>query len=515
MSRERSDAYNLHKRRIRVKLLRLSWPILYLLALVACAGETLSSPDNPLPSPLPTTPSPVSTTPSVFLPSNPAPTATPDRSPLPNSQYTLTAVLNYSQHHLAVDEQIHYVNNTGENLNELLLIVEPLHYPGVFRLNSLTWQDGRPVQGYTLDGSQMRLPLERPLPPGASADLSLTYELFLPSPVPSPDIRPIPFGYTARQTNLVDWYPFIPPYIPGQGWLAHPPGYFGEHLVYDLADFEVNIHLSGSQSTLVIAAPAPPQRDGEWYRFRHERARNFAWSVSPEYQVSTQSIQGVTISSYFFPFHVQAGEAALNTTAKALALYSQLYSPYPRSTLSVVEADFLDGMEYDGLFFLSNGFYNIYQGTPAEYLVAIAAHETAHQWFYALVGNDQALEPWLDEALCTYNEKVYYEHWNPEALDWWWQYRVLFYEPQGWIDRSIYEAGGYRAYRDAVYLNGANFLEDLRKKMGDQAFFAFLATYVRQESYQIATGKDFFNLLRRSSRIDLSSLISTYFLNPP
>ena len=26
-------------------------------------------------------------------------------------------------------------------------------------------------------------------------------------------------------------------------------------------------------------------------------------------------------------------------------------------------------------------------------------HETAHQWFYSLVGNDQARDPWLDESL--------------------------------------------------------------------------------------------------------------------
>ena len=40
-------------------------------------------------------------------------------------------------------------------------------------------------------------------------------------------------------------------------------------------------------------------------------------------------------------------------------------------------------MEYDGLFFLSNGFYNLYDGTSSSYLVTLAAHETAHQWWFA------------------------------------------------------------------------------------------------------------------------------------
>ena len=32
----------------------------------------------------------------------------------------------------------------------------------------------------------------------------------------------------------------------------------------------------------------------------------------------------------------------------------------------------------------------------------ITAHETAHQWFYSLVGNDQARDPWLDESLASW-----------------------------------------------------------------------------------------------------------------
>ena len=31
-------------------------------------------------------------------------------------------------------------------------------------------------------------------------------------------------------------------------------------------------------------------------------------------------------------------------------------------------------------------------------------HETAHQWFYSLVGNDQARDPWIDEGLATWAE---------------------------------------------------------------------------------------------------------------
>jgi aminopeptidase N len=168
-------------------------------------------------------------------------------------------------------------------------------------------------------------------------------------------------------------------------------------------------------------------------------------------------------------------------------------------------------MEYDGLYFLSNGFYNLYQGRPDEYLIAIAAHETAHQWFYAMVGNDQAIEPWLDEALCTYQERIFYENLYPEALDWWWAYRVNYYNPRGWVDGTIYNPEGYRAYRDAIYLNGAIFLEKLRTEIGDEIFFQFLRDYANQTKDKITTGEIFFAILKDHTQMDLSALIDEYF----
>jgi hypothetical protein len=452
---------------------------------------------------------------------NPTPLkASPVYTPIPishkNTRYELAAELDYDNHILSVVEQIHFVNNTPEPIPDLLLMVEPDYYPNVFKLNSIDWDSGEPIQGYILENAQLKIPLSEPIQPGEEISLSLTYQLNIPSPEISPNIRPIPFGYTERQTNLVDWYPFIPPYIPGQGWLAHEAGYYGEHLAYEISDFHVELKLAGGRDDLVIAASAADIGDGEIHRYNHENGRGFAFSVSHMYNVFTQTVDDITIYSYAFPHHATAGQSVLKTTAEALELYNNLYGPYPRKVLSAVEADFLDGMEYDGLYFLSNAFYNLSKNIPGEYLTAIAAHETAHQWFYAMVGNDQAMEPWLDEALCTYSERLFYENYYPGALEWWWNYRINFYQPGGWVNDSIYNPHGvpnaYRAYRDAVYLNGAIFFEDLRSLIGDESFFTFLADYVGKFTHEIATGEEFFKLLASHTDADLKGLIHKYFL---
>lgn len=518
--------------------LALGW--FFVFALVACTIPAPSLPKQ-TPSAIPTKAeggsqnTPISQEQVAQTSPEPIPTLPPPSDDTP--QIRLQAEMDYAQHIVTVEETITYTNRSSDSLNELLLMVEPNRYDGTFHLNRLQI-NGEEVESQVnmVEINQMRLPLDAPLLPGKKVQLQIAYQLSLPKPVPTANSRPVPFGWTERQTNLVDWYPFIPPYRSGSGWLAHPPGYFGEHLVYEASDFEVILTIKDNASLqttaqnpadgetppagITIAASAPAQKleDGS-YRFQLQKARSFALSFSHAVTVRSRQVGDITVYSYTFPIHTAAGEAALETTAQSLELYQRLFSPYPHSSLSVVEADFLDGMEYDGLIFLSNGFYNLYQGTPTEYLTAIAAHETAHQWWYGIVGNDQAMEPWLDESLCTYSEKLYYENIVPQALNWWWTYRIDFFKPQGVINGSIYSysytANAYEAYRNAVYLNGAKFLEDLRKAIGDAAFFQLLQTYAAENSQQIATTRSFLDRISSVSQENVDSIIQTYFqLNP-
>ena len=89
------------------------------------------------------------------------------------------------------------------------------------------------------------------------------------------------------------------------------------------------------------------------------------------------------------------------------------------------------------------------------------------------------------------------------------------FKPSGWVDSSTSIPGGYTAYRDAVYLNGAIFLQSLRQLVGDEAFFAAITQYVVDNTYKIASGNDFFNAIRNHSDADLNALLRQYFENPP
>jgi hypothetical protein len=436
-------------------------------------------------------------------------------------RYTLNVLFDDAAHSLSVQQTIDFTNPASGELGalpDLALVVEPNRWPNGFELQELAWGDGaiagagQAITEYTLEGNRLRLPLAEPLLPGESLQLQLSYQVNLPPiPPPSETNRPVPYGYTDRQTNLVDWHPFLPPYQPDSGWQINDPWYFGEHQVYAAADFQVDLTLADPQAGLVIAASAPAEQTTGGFRYTLRGARSFALSASTQYEVFQTQTGETTILSYAFPAHSGQGQAALQYTAEALELYQELFGPYPFASLSVVEADFLDGMEYSGLYFLSRGFYNLYDGTPQGYLTIIAAHETAHQWWHSQVGNDQGLEPWLDEALCTYSERLFYEHQYPELVDWWWAFRIDFYQPGGAINGSIYDYDSFRAYRDAVYLHGAQFLEALRAKVGDEMFRDFLRAYAAHYRGQQATAQGFFDLLHTFTAENFDPVIEAYF----
>ena len=63
-------------------------------------------------------------------------------------------------------------------------------------------------------------------------------------------------------------------------------------------------------------------------------------------------------------------------------------------------------MEYPTLVMIDQSLYNEKDKFLLEYVIA---HETAHQWWYSVIGNDEISEPWLDEALTEYSTVLYFE----------------------------------------------------------------------------------------------------------
>jgi hypothetical protein len=454
------------------------------------ASATLAATSTPQPT---FTPLPPTQTPPTGNPSAPPSTSA-------RTNYIMYADLDFNSRTLAVDETIRYYNNTGAALTDIVLSVQPNRYGNSFILNSIS-QDSVTLTNYSLHDQRLTVSLPQALQPNSATTLILNFKINIPAKRGDGL-----FGYDFNQINLIDWYPFVVPY--NNGWILHDATSFGEHLVYDSSDIELNIK---ADSDVVLAASAPAEQNGEWTRYRLYGARTFTLSASDEFLVSESAVGSIAIRSYYFDGYKAAGESILYSAVQAVNLYSAKFAPYPYETLAIVQADIHDGQEYDGLVFLATDFYSQYGGGARNNLTTIGVHEIAHQWWFGLVGNDQALEPWVDEMMATYSERIFYEYHYPRYGDWWWQYRVDYFGPAGYVDTSVYNGGTFRSYTNAVYLNGAHFMEELRVRMGEDDFFRFLKDYAARYSRGHVSGYEFFAVVRANTDADISDLIDEYF----
>lgn len=445
-----------------------------------------------------TKPSQISATPVTPTPIIPA-----------HELYILNTVIDYDRHRITVDETITFPNHTGQTLNSLTLAIAANLWPNCFNLTQIT-VDNIQATDATLNAHRLDIPLPTPLAPDSVSTITLNYSLSLPYMDQASSLRARIFGYSDIQMNLVNWYPFIVPFKDGE-WMIREPWSHGEYLIYPVADFEVNLTFTNPENTPVVAASGFSESNGEATRYTLTEGRTFAISASRDFQVSSMRVGNTTVYSYYFPIFKSAGEAAMIASAQAIQTFSQTFGQYPHKSLSVVIADFKDSMEFSALFFHSSSFYNLYDGTPFNYLTFVAVHETVHQWWFDQVANDQALEPWLDESLTTYSESLYYETLYPDMLAWWWSYRIDFFEPQGYIDIPVYDGQNDENYKRIVYFNGAHFIQELRTRIGNEAFFAFLQDYVRQNKGGIATREDFFRILDEHTDVDYSDIVLGYF----
>lgn len=479
-----------------------------LLLLTACATPTvpasLPTLTSPPVVPASSTPAASATSSLTATETHPAPSSTPEPASPARTHYDLRLTLDYEARAASVDETITYTNQTGGPLDALVLAVEPGLRPGSLLVTDLT-VDGAAAR-HDFASQRMTVKLAPTLAAGQTVSVRIGYQLSLPL-----ENQRSPFGYNADQINLLDWYPLVVPFVAGKGWVLNPPSGVGEHLTYESADFDVFLKLVNTTRSLVVAASAPGTSEGEWTHYRLEGARGFSFSVSDHFLTSTVEAGGVRVTSYYFDGHQAAGEQAAQMSAQAVALFSKKFAPYPYQSLSVVESATDDGMESDGLYFLAGHFYDTYDGTRENYLSTLSAHETAHQWWYSLVGNDQAYEPWLDESLATYSEHIFYQELYPDEVTWWWYFRIRRFDPSGAVDANVYGNFSFRTYTNAVYFMGAYFLDDLRVRIGDEAFYAAIDDYTQSYKYKIATTQDFFDVVKRHSTVDFSDLVENYF----
>ena len=159
------------------------------------------------------------------------------------------------------------------------------------------------------------------------------------------------------------------------------------------ADFEVRVV---TPHRVRVLATGVEVRPGLW---RAEAVRDFTLALG-SFQVRTTTIRApdpvrLTVA-------VERGSRFtmreyLPDAVKAFRSYVAQYSGYPWPAHTLVVMPDIDRAGPNGFVWPMLGFVG---GSDLN----LIAHETAHQWFYSLVGNNDVRDPWLGEGLATWAE---------------------------------------------------------------------------------------------------------------
>ena len=350
------------------------------------------------------------------------------------------------------------------------------------------------IGGYT--NNILAILLDKPLKPGGSINIAMEFRVKIPNSVGR-------LGYGDDTFNITNWYPIVCVYDK-DGWNTDPYYPVGDPFYSDVSNYLVRIK---APADYVIASTGDiiDIRDEDGYRIWEIEAlvvRDFAWIASERFEIESQQLDHTMVYSYFLPEYREGGGKALEWAVSALQIFNSCFGKYPYRQFSLVQSDFfVGGMEYPNLVMIDK---NLYEERQYPWLEYVTVHETAHQWWYGVVGNDQIDEPWLDEALTEYSTVLYYGHrygrdrereiYNTMIVEG----KQLFLERymsdeqelELSVDQPVYSFPDWLLYDLVIYGKGAGVFREMHRITGDEGFYEILQEYYENNKFENATFAD-------------------------
>ncbi|HEY3280350.1 MAG TPA: M1 family metallopeptidase [Gemmatimonadales bacterium] len=481
------------------------------------------------------------------------------------ADYSIAVTLDTATHTIRGSETIRYTNHSPDTLRYVWLQLDQNIYREDSRGHDLNPADARFAGagfsgGYTIEsmqavrrtarqavtraplrmtvnGTVMRVDLDRPLAPGAVATLDLAYRFQVPEHGSDRMGRErFPEGWLYE---IAQWYPRMAVYDDVRGWNTEQ--YLGQgefYLEYGDIDFAVTVPrgfvVAGtgtlqnplevltaaqrarlatalrSDSTVAIIAKAevgsPATRPAGagatlTWRFAAKNVRDVAWAAAPNFIWDASGWNGILMQSFYPPVADSIWRESTRMVRHSIKHYSEKWFAYPYPTAINVNGP-VGGMEYPMLVFCANR-------RSRQGLFGVTTHELGHNWFPMIVGNNERLYAWMDEGFNTfiniYSTRAYFPEQASQRgsqADAWAQFAASGRDEPAMLpaDRILPQALGAVAYSKpaaGLYL--------LRQAIVDSTRFdAAFREYVRRWAFKHPTPADFFRSMEDGLGEDLS-----------
>jgi hypothetical protein len=480
-------------------------------------------------------------------------------------RYDIDCRVDTATHQIEASQKVTFTNNSQQELNEVYFHVYPhrkyteaekefmLRFAGYFKIDLYPegfqtgdlkikniQADGRDL-AFEYQGSDqtiLKVKLAQPLEKGETLVLNLDFQAQIPHAFGrfgwNKSSRALD-GFTNHIIALSRWYPLLS-VLDKDGWHNYPFYPYHQPFFSDAAYYRVKINLpreytvihtgnlkerseDSAQQTLIIDSDLP--------------VREFSWSASPDYKLVSRQDGEVQINSYYLSGDEFYGQKALEFAGDLMANYTRKFGAYPFKQFSIAPVYLgYGGNQLSNMIFLDTRVYQLPKFL-IRYFDFLVSHETGHQWFYNLVGNDEYKQMWLDEGLNSYFILEYLEEkYGRDA--------ALMLLPK-YADLFIPNFS-FRRARDYRYLNSTRFGRDnpvlsklssfqepssifsitygkgsmvlgmLRSLVGDETFDRVMTRYFREFAFKNASAADLIKIVNEESQQDLTWFFDEWLL---
>ncbi|HET6380158.1 MAG TPA: hypothetical protein VFH63_03870 [candidate division Zixibacteria bacterium] len=406
-----------------------------------------------------------------------------------SQRYQLTATLEVDAGRLVVDETIIVTNRAAYPIDHLNLSVLPRAFGFITFTGDVT-VDGAPAETAWTTTTNLRVTLPEPLPQHRSVTIRIPFRL---------DVGSAGGAFTARLSrdrgvlSFGHWFPILS----------------REHDGYAVGDPQVTWNADAIRLDLTTTTPLPrdavacaglveaPETSGSHWSCLTGNVRDMSFVVNPAFRMTERRVGLVRLKVYT---QTVEPDRTADMAASALERMSQAFGRYPWPDLVMAEVGASDGfsMEYPRMVHLTRS------KVADPYVVN---HEVAHMWFYAQLGNDQMLEPWLDEGWADWATRWLLNRGESQCsgrpID-----TPVFAWPAG-----LTRGGDWQScdgYFHTVFYKTSEFLNRVRARMGDEAFFGAMRDFIAEHRYGVVTSDQLLLHLERRSAADLEPLYRAY-----
>jgi len=274
--------------------------------------------------------------------------------------------------------------------------------------------------------------LNKPLLPGKNIQIETPFYV----KIPYAGITRM--GYIKSLYGITQWYP-KPAVYDNKGW--HPYPYLDDGEFYsEFGSYDVSIQVPDFYT---VAATGKLQNEIEWgriwkiirlseqkydtsyyyhalkeiydsrgtyktLRFIQDSVHDFAWFTSPYFLIDHNRAEvenrEVNAWAYYLPADRENWKLSSKYVKQAVEYYSNNVGPYLYEHCTAVDCPTITegGMEYPMI--TAIGWVN-----NEYWLSDVILHEVGHNWFYGMLASNERDNPWIDEGINSFYEKMFFK----------------------------------------------------------------------------------------------------------